>query len=252
MRRAKGFTLIELLVVIAIIALLISILVPAIQRGRELARQAGCQANVSAIGKAIMMYSTNDGFPLLGRYADPGLPLTDFTVALPSAQGLYPNHAQAMNTIWLFTSPTNPSYATEATYRCPSDIAWDRRDSHDFNRLGWNRKTNYSYGMHWLYDGPAGGSVPTNPARLSSADIDPKLIIMADFNPGGAVSATLPPSNHPEDGETCLRRDSTVFFYKSVANSNAGMYNDDIYTNGSGVAGGMPTSVNDTSIATSR
>ncbi len=57
-RKRKAFTLIELLVVIAIITLLVSILLPAIQRARRLARQAVCRTNLSGIGKAIATYQT--------------------------------------------------------------------------------------------------------------------------------------------------------------------------------------------------
>ena len=67
MRRTKGFTLIELLVVIAIIALLVSILLPSLNRARELAKRAMCAANLNGIGKAMALYlnENNDAWPFL-------------------------------------------------------------------------------------------------------------------------------------------------------------------------------------------
>jgi prepilin-type N-terminal cleavage/methylation domain-containing protein/prepilin-type processing-associated H-X9-DG protein len=52
-RRQPGFTLIELLVVVAIIALLISILLPALGKAREQGKKAKCQANLHSIGQAV-------------------------------------------------------------------------------------------------------------------------------------------------------------------------------------------------------
>ena len=56
--RGKGFTLVELLVVITIIAMLMGLLVPAVQRAREAGRRATCMNNQQQIGKAFMSYAT--------------------------------------------------------------------------------------------------------------------------------------------------------------------------------------------------
>ena len=55
LRTANGFTLIELLVSVAIIALLVSLLVPAVEKARGLAQQTQCLSNQRSIALAMLM-----------------------------------------------------------------------------------------------------------------------------------------------------------------------------------------------------
>ena len=123
MRKPKGFTLIELLVVVAIIAMLASLLIPALKRARQSARQAVCATNLHQWGIVHTMYSSEQEDKIMetvasashgGRYPSfmamspqsPGLtaPCAKRVINVESLKSYVPGVSLDVNTNWLSLS----------------------------------------------------------------------------------------------------------------------------------------------------
>jgi prepilin-type N-terminal cleavage/methylation domain-containing protein len=147
MRRA--FTLIELLVVIASIAILIALLLPAVQQAREAARRTQCRNNMHQLGLALHNYhDTHRCFPplavkglLVGSYYKRMAPAHVMILPFLDESSLYnswnfghsSHHWYPPNTDGL--SNTTVGISVMAQYQCPSDIDQPRCGTY-LGRLG--------------------------------------------------------------------------------------------------------------------
>jgi prepilin-type N-terminal cleavage/methylation domain-containing protein/prepilin-type processing-associated H-X9-DG protein len=171
----RGFTLVELLVVIGIIAVLISVLLPAMQKARVAALRTKCMANHRQLMQGMMMYvSSNDGYAPQSAYKDVNSTGGEIWIRWHNRPmlGQYINNRQAKS----------DSPATTDVIYCPAYTAKYTRTSNGYQNSHDNLGIGYVVRAGSRLAKSDGPGLPK--VRFSKVKNSSKVIVLVDVTTG--------------------------------------------------------------------